>query len=111
MCGGGQPRAACRGLTMSDRKEDEVPPVSDTAHRVLTPTGSRRVPPNPEAPKLRPSTEKRIAVADEKSAQAYDELDASRAKIALLKEMLDDGKVQVVLDIGDTAVHVLKEKI
>lgn len=80
--------------------------------RALTPTsGTRRVPPNPDAPKLRARTEKKIAVADQKSAEGYDALDASREKIARLKSMIEGGQVQVVLEVGDTAVHTLKGNI
>ena len=77
--------------------------------RKRTPTGARRIPPNPDAPKLGPKTGKRIALADEISAQAYDELDASRDKIAQLKQLMEEGQVLVELDIGDTAVHALKK--
>jgi uncharacterized protein YaaN involved in tellurite resistance len=70
---------------------------------------SRRVPANPDAPKLRPKTERRIAVADEKSAQAYDELEAATEKFKALKQQMDDGNVQVVLELGDTAVHILRK--
>ena len=67
------------------------------------------MPPNPDAPKLRAKTETRIALADEKSAQAYDELEAAKEKIAQLANLIDSGEVKVQLEIGETAVHALKK--
>jgi hypothetical protein len=77
--------------------------------RKLTPSGARKVPPNPEAPRLRKKTEERVAPADEKSARAYDALEAAAAKLDALKEQVEEGHIQVELQVGDTAVHLLKK--
>lgn len=97
---------------MSDDTEKDLPVAVPAAKdRIPTPTGNRRVPPNPDAPRLRPKTERKIAAADQKSAEGYDALDVSREKIARLKSMIEGGEVQVVLEVGDTAVHTLKDTI
>ncbi len=96
------------GEKVDQLPEDLPAPVSE---RKPTPSGTRRVPPNPDAPKLRPKTEKRIAEADATSAAGYDALDASREKIARLKSLIEGGQVQVILEVGDTAVHTLKGEI
>lgn len=77
--------------------------------RKPTPSGSRKVLPNPEAPKLRKKTEERIAPADEKSARGYDALEAAADKLDALKQQVQDGHIQVDLQVGDTAVHLLKK--
>lgn len=98
-------------MSEEPKTEPDLPAVVPAQERKPTPSGMRRVPPNPDAPKLRPKTERRIAEADQKSAQGYDALDASREKIARLKSMIEGGEVQVILEVGDTAVHTLKDKI
>lgn len=77
--------------------------------RAPTPASGRRVEPNPDVPKLRRKTEERLAPADEKSAQGYDALERAGELVLKFKEKIDDGRVQVQLEVTDTAVHSLKK--
>lgn len=77
--------------------------------RTPTPPGSRKVEPSPDAPKLRKKTEERIAPADEKSARGYDALEAAADKLDALKQQVQDGNITVDLQVGDTAVHILRK--
>lgn len=90
---------------------DEVakPPADLPALRKPTPSGARRVEPNPDAPKLRKKTEERIAPADEKSARGYDAIEKAGELVAAFKQQIEDGQVVVQLEISDTAVHRLKK--
>lgn len=93
---------------MSD--QPTAPPAPDAQpERRPTPSGSRRVEPNPDAPKLRKKTEERIAPADEKSAQGYDAIERAAEIVDSFKQQIEDGAISVQLEVSDTAVHKLKK--
>lgn len=93
---------------MSDVPE-ELP--ASASPRIVTPPESRRVPANPDAPKLRKKTEDRVRPADEKSAHGYDVLEDAIFKIGELQKQIEDGNITVELQVGDTATHILRENL
>jgi hypothetical protein len=67
------------------------------------------VPPNPDLPKLRKKTEDRVKPADAVSATGLDALDEANDKWGALTEQMDGGNITVDLQIGESAVHILKK--
>lgn len=92
---------------MSDDAKVEGVPTPGGVEK--EPTASRRVAPNPDAPKLRPKTAELVAAADEKSAQAYDAMEDAMALAAKFKEQATAGEIVCSLEISDTAVHILRK--
>jgi hypothetical protein len=98
---------------MSDEPLVPPPEPSPSAppppERKLTPPGARRVEPNPDAPKLRKKTEERIGPADEKSARGYDAIERAGELVDAFKKQIQDGVVTVEIDVGESAVHILRK--
>jgi hypothetical protein len=87
----------------------ELAPNPPPPERKLTPPGARRVEPNPDAPKLRKKTEERIAPADEKSARGYDAIERAGELVDAFKKKIQEGVVTVEIDVGESAVHILRK--
>ncbi len=73
------------------------------------PPQGRRVEANPDLPKLRKKTEERVAPADEKSARGYDAIERAGELVDAFKKQIEDGAVQVQIDVGESAVHILRK--
>jgi hypothetical protein len=94
---------------MSEPIPPPEPAPPPTPERKPTPPGSRRVEPNPDIPKLRKKTEERIGPADEKSARGYDAIERAGELVDAFKKQIENGAVTVEIDVGESAVHILRK--
>lgn len=82
-------------------------PVADTPSK----QSGRRVPPNPDKPRLPARVERRLAAADERSAAAYEASEDATAQVHAVTEALRDGHVEAQLEVGESLVHFIREHV
>lgn len=97
----------------------EAPPPLTPPPRALTPSGARRVPPSPSAPRVSARAAAQLAAADAASAEGYDALDTAGERVmdqaeqtAAVAQALADGAVVVAeLEVSDSVVFRLERLV
>lgn len=88
--------------------DDDLTPVDPLPAplRIPTPSEGRRVPPNPDRPPLPARVERKLAAADQRSANAYEDIENANAVLrAALTEGLVEGAVTEELEMTESLVH------
>ncbi len=79
--------------------------------RTATPSGARRVPPNPNKPRVSAKKERVLEQVHAEAAAGYDELDQAGETIVALTKAIEDGVVQAPLEIDDSLVIKLTKLV
>ena len=96
---------------VGDATEDVTKPDVRLASMVrnLTPSGARRVPPNPDKPKVAQTPELEQAAA--LSAAGYDALEVAGEAFEGLKMAIEEGAVTATIEIDESLVYKLRGAI